>query len=424
MYALRSLASLGLLAFTLNAADAPLPTALAQAATALNGLGLDLLRQIAATNGNAVLSPYSIQMALGMTSAGAAGQTLADMTRVLHYPKSETETHAALTGLQRALDNIHRATVEHAAKAKEWGGASEPIVITTANRLFGQRGYGFRPTFLDFVKTTYGAPFETLDFRREPDASAAHISRWVAERTHDRIRDLIPRGMLPLDTRLVLVNAVYLKAPWAVPFVASATSPQPFQAASGVVVRVPTLSREGQLGYQRREGYQVVTLPYGNGELEFVVLLPDQATGLATLERRLTPELLVAAGRAEGTLVRLQLPKLKLQPPPVRLGSALRALGMGSAFDDPAGSADFSRMVAPPAGQPLCISEVVHQTFLELDEKGTEAAAATAVMMAPTSAVLTPPKPVEVRVDRPFLFAIQERSSGACLFLGRVLDPR
>ena len=424
MHALRSFALLGLLTCQLHAAGAPSGAALTNAAAALNGLGLDLLRQVAFTNGNTLLSPYSIQLALGMTYAGASGRTLADMTRVLHYPAREADTHAALAGLQRRLDEVHRNSVEQAARAKQWGGTSEPIVVTTANRLYGQQGYAFQPAYLDFVKTTYGAPLEALDFRRQPDAAVGIINRWVAERTRDRIRELIPRGMLPSDTRLVLVNAVYLKAPWGVPFPEHATSPQPFRLATGTTVRVPTLSREGHLGYRRQEGYQVVTVPYGNGELEFVVLLPDRPDGLPALERRLTPELLRSAGGAERGLVRLYLPKLKMQPPVFRLGKALRALGMGSAFDDPAGSADFRRMVSLPAAQPLAISEVVHQTFLELDEKGTEAAAATAVMMAPSSAVMEPPKPIEVRVDRPFLFAIQERGSGACLFLGRVVDPR
>ena len=223
----------------------------------------------------------------------------------------------------------------------------------------------------------------------------------------------------------MLVNAIYMKAPWADPFTVSATRPEPFHTADGNTKDVPTMRKTGRFGYAHQDDFSVVTLPYAGGAIQFLILLPDQNDGLERLEKRLTPALLNDAGNARPAELELHLPKFKMQPPLFRLGAALKELGMKSAFDVPEGSANFDRMAPRKPNDYLYISEVFHKTFLDLDEKGTEAAAATAVSMArATSAPVEKPKPIEVRVDHPFLFAIQHRPSGACLFLGRMLDPK
>ncbi len=405
-------------------ADTP-PGNPAVAAQAVNALGLELLARGTAADDNALLSPYSIQTALAMTFAGAAGDTRAEMAKVLHYPGEEATLHRSFAALHRALEEVARQTAARAEKARERGGPSEPVVLTVANRLFGQGGYAFRGPFLSLVKDTYQAPFQPLDFARDPLAATREINGWVEQQTRQRIRDLVPPDGLDKDTRLVLVNAIYLKAPWAEEFSASATQPRPFHVKGGAARDVPTMVRQAQFGYSRRNGFSAVTIPYSGGEVQFLILLPDRTDGLAGLEAKATPELLADCAKLEPTDVILYLPKFRIEPPLFRLGKVLQSLGMRSAFDQAQGTADFDRMAARKADDYLCIWEVFHKTFLALDERGTEAAAATAVVMARVTAMVgEKPKPVEMRVDHPFLFAIQHRPSGACLFLGRITEPR
>jgi serpin B len=423
---LLSIVALSLLSRFLTSADASVPLgSSASAAQAVNALGLELLAQGTTASANALLSPYSIQTALAMTFAGAAGDTRAEMEKALHYAGEEAELHPSFAALQKALDEVAASTAERAELAKKHGGPSEPVTLTVANRLFGQEGYDFRAPFLALVKDSYGAPFQPMDFvRRSPDATK-EINAWVEEKTRRRIRDLIPPDGLDQETRLVLVNAIYLKAPWAEEFSAYATKPRPFHVGGGQAQDVSTMVRQSHFGYARRDGFSVVTIPYSGGEIPFLVLVPDETNGLAALEAKLTPQLLVASASPGMAEVILHLPKFKIEPPLFRLGKVLQSLGMKSAFDQPRGTANFDRMAPRKPNDYLYISEVFHKTFLALDEQGTEAAAATAVaMMRATAVVREMPKPIEVRVDHPFLFAIQHRPSGACFFLGRITDPR
>jgi serpin B len=398
----------------------PGPGTPAAAAKAVNSLGLEVLSKGTDPKANTLLSPYSIQSALAMTFAGAAGDTRAEMARVLHFTGDETELHHSFASLQKALEDVAKSTAEQAKLPGHPGGGGEPVTLTVANRLFGQSGYDFRAPFLGLVKNTYGAPFQPMDFIRNFRAATREINGWVERQTRQRIRDLIPADGLNADTRLVLVNAIYLKAPWMDPFPEYATKPAPFHVPHGKNADVPTMVHQGYLGYAKRDGYRVVTVPYRGGDLQLLILLPDKVDGLATLEAKLTPDQLAANATPETSEVILHLPKFKMEPPVFRLGEVLQRLGMKSAFDHPRGSANFDRMAPRKPTDYLLISEVFHKTFLALDEKGTEAAAATAVAMARASAFMGKPKPVEVRVDHPFLFAIQHRPSGACLFLGRI----
>ena len=394
------------------------------AANAINTLGVELLHRTGSATENALLSPYSIQSALVLTCVGAAGDTRAEMGKVLHYPADDTEVQRSFAALRGSLANIVQNSARDAEQMRQWGGKTDLISLTMANRLFGQTGYAFREPFLALVKKEYDAPFEPLDFARSASAATKHINTWVEDQTRKRIRNLIPDGGLNDRTRLVLVNAIYLKAPWASEFSVSATEPQPFHLGVHNLCRVPTMTQRASLSYTRRHDCTVLAIPYRGGELQFLIVLPEKVDGLTAVEKSLTPQLLADWARLDRQEVILYLPKFKLEPPGLSLGRELQALGMKSAFDQPIGSANFDRIAPRRPNEYLYLSEVFHQTFLKLDETGTEAAAATAVVMAPTSGARRPIEPVAVRVDHPFLFAIQHRASGACLFLGRVTDPR
>lgn len=399
--------------FTCRAGETMTP-----ATRAINTLGCDLLDRMG--EGNALISPFSMQTALAMTYAGAAGATREEMARVLHYGEDEAALHKSLSALQTDLESIARNTAQQAERMAKHGGTGEPIVLTVANRLFGQRDYAFRPAFLELLADTYGAPFQPSDFVHNAAGETKIINAWVEEQTRERIRNLIPENALNRSTCLVLVNAIYMKAAWQQAFTARLTQPRPFQLAEGASVKVPTMFQKESMGYAKADGYTAVSLPYLGGELQFVVLLPDEGAQVAV-----TPDLLATLAGLPRREVQLYLPKFKIEPPLMKLSEELKALGMRSAFDDPAGSADFDRMAPRLPDDYLYISEIFHKTFLDLDEKGTEAAAATAVVMARATAMrpMGDPPP-EVRVDRPFIFAVQHRASGACLFLGRVTDPR
>jgi serpin B len=385
---------------------------------------MDLLARVATPDQNALLSPYSIQSALAMTYAGAEGVTRAEMAKVLQYPKDEAEMHRSFLALRTALDEVARKSAANAGQMKKWGATNDPITLTVANRLFGQTGYDFRAPFLALVKDSYGAPFEALDFVRDAAGATKHINVWVEDQTRQRIRNLVPTGALDDRTRLVLVNAIYLKAPWADEFGESATKPLPFYVAGGKTADVPTMAGTRYLSYSKRDGFSALAISYRGWDIQFLILLPDKVNGLAALESKLTAGVLADSAKLSGQEVVLYLPKFKLEPPVFALGKELQTLGMKTAFDQPHGSANFDRIAPRRPGDYLCISEVFHKTFLKLDEKGTEAAAATSVASIPMGMASEKPKPIEVRVDHPFLFAIQHQPSGACLFLGRMVDPR
>jgi serpin B len=401
---------------SLHAADFDL------AATATNQLGVDLHRQLATGDENLCLSPYSIQSALAMTFAGADGDTRAEMARVLHFPNDGDAIHASFASLQRSLEEMSKKTSKIAEQSKKGGGASEPITLAIANRLFAQSGYDFRDAFRDLVKKFYGAPFEPLDFKNDVEGSRQHINKWIAERTRDRIRDLIPANGVNKDTRLVLANAVHLKAQWISQFNERITKPEPFHVRGSATIDVPMMHQREEFGYAKHDGFVAVSLPYIGNELQFLILVPDQVNGLRALESKLNPNLLAECAKVKEHDVDLSLPKFKFEPPTLALADKFKTLGLKSAFDQPKGSANFDKIAPRKPDDYLAISEIFHKTFIAVDEKGTEAAAATATVMLGVRAVR--PEPIEVKVDRPFLYAIQHVPSGACLFIGRVTDPR
>jgi serpin B len=405
------------------------PTDTGAVVSSINALGLDLYR-VQPADGNLLLSPYSIQDALAMTYAGAAGDTRAEMQRVLHYPADDTAIHGGFAELAKELVQIQQDSAQ-AVKAGAQGEGRHPstsVELHVANRLFVQNGYPLRAPFLALVKEDYGAEPEPLDFIHAAEQARLTINGWVEEQTKKKISDLIPPNVDLTDTRLALANAIYLHAGWDEPFDADWTKPAEFFVHGTESQMVPTMSNvEHDYGYQHRDGFTAVSLRYVGSGIQFLILLPDAHDGLPALEHKLTPALLAECAALPASFVDLYLPKFKLEPPSMALGSQLKQLGLQTAFDQPKGSANFDRMAPRKPDEYLYIGQVFHKAFLSLDEEGTEAAAATVVLMMRAAMAMPDqnrPQPIEVHVDHPFIFAIQHVPSGECLFLGRVTDPR
>ncbi len=406
-------------------AAAPEPPT-AAIASGINALGLDLYREQikSVKNTGILLSPYSLSTALAMTYMGADGITRTEMQKVLHLPALSTECGAAFNALSAQLAEVVGSSETEAARLRAVGANPTPIQFNLANRIFVQQGYDLRPTFVEDLRRYFGSDLAQLDFLRNPAHARQAINRWVALQTNHRIRDLLPPGQPKRETGLALVNALYLRAGWMHEFKKSDTQSKPFHLIGAKATPVPTMRGRHTYGYAKHEGYTVVALPYITGQLQLVLLVPDEADGLSSLERSLTENALTDCARLTDREVILHLPKFKLAPETMSLGKHLQTLGLRTAFDIPRGSANFDRMARRRPDDYLFIGEVFHKTWLVLDEHGTEAAAATAVLMFRSVGMpYEKPAPVEVHVDRPFMFAIQHVPSGACLFLGRVTDP-
>jgi serpin B len=378
------------------------PAAAQDARAAMDAFSADLYKVLAREDGNLVLSPYSVGVALAMTRAGAVGDTRTQMDTVLHA--------ALMKDLNSGFNALEQALAKRPGKFKVGEGTLE-LELATANRLWGEKDSTFEAAFLDTLARDYGAGMQIVDYKTAHEAARRTINDWVAARTKDRIKDLIPQGVLDAQTRLVLTNAIYLKASWLLPFNDSVRGP--FHLANGSEVQVDVMSQSESLAYGAGDGYQAVRLPYAGG-LSMVAIVPD-AGKLNSFERSLDGAALrrIASGLATKPVV-LSMPKFSFRSS-AQLRDALSELGMPVAFTD---RADFSGMTKQ---EPLEIADVIHQAFIAVDEKGTEAAAATAVVMRATSAPL---QPIELKIDRPFLFMIQDDETGAVLFMGRVVDPR
>jgi serpin B len=264
------------------------------------------------------------------------------------------------------------------------------------------------------VKKDYGSPLELVNFRADPIGAAKTINAWVADNTQNRIDHLVTPDDVA-GASLVLANAIYFKACWKEAFDKEATKPLPFHLADGKSIAVPTMTNRTEIGYLKSKGYTAVSLPYDTGNLAFLILLPDDPSGLSKLENEIDAKKLGKLSRMETRPCIIHLPKFKLEPPVLNLNDALKNFGLTALFG---GGADFDG-IAPG----LSVSKVLHKAFISVDENGTEAAAATAVIFLRAIAP-APKKPLEVHVDRPFLFAVQDRATGACLFLGQVTDPQ
>jgi serpin B len=373
--------------------------------------GTDLYKLLAtdAGAGNVVFSPMSIVTALAMTYAGAEGDTAREMADTLHFTISADAIHKAFSTLDNtlALRNFQQKNAE---------GKDEGVVLKTANSLWAQDGLTFEQAFLDTLAVNYSAGVRLVDYQTAAEVARQAINKWVSGQTNDKIPELLAEGVLDSLTRLVLVNAVYLDATWANQFDPNSTHDGDFTTLAGETVTAKMMSQSTVLPYSSGEGWQAVLLPYLQEDLDMMLIVPDQGR-FAEVESQLADGLIdTAAGTVKWDQeVALTMPKFKFRTQ-TYLTQTLGALGMKAAFDPD--TADFSGMTKQ---EKLYISDVIHEAYIDVDEEGTEAAAATAVVMRATAAM--PTQQVELNIDRPFLFVIRDRPTGMMLFMGRVTDP-
>jgi serpin B len=370
-----------------------------------SAFAFDLYQALREKDGNLFYSPHSISLALAMTYAGARGDTAQQMADTLHFNLSQDNLQSAFNNL-----DIELGKRGEGAQGKDGGGFRLNIV----NAIWGQKEYSFLPAFLDVLAENYGAGLRIMDFIEETEKSRVTINDWVSDQTEGRIEDLIPQGAIDELTRLVLTNAIYFNAAWQYPFNEDMTVDDLFYLLDGRQVTVPMMKQTESFGYAEGEGYKAVELLYDGGELSMVILLPEAGLFKAFEEGLQAQQVDAIIDGLQRTRVTLMMPQFEFDSD-FSLRDTLAEMGMPVAFTE---NADFSGMTGK---RDLLISDVIHKAFVAVDEEGTEAAAATAVIVGVTSAPIEPP--VEVTIDRPFIFLIRDIDTGAILFVGRVLNP-
>jgi serpin B len=366
-----------------------------------NAFGLDLFAKLRAQKGNLAISPLSLSTALTMTWAGARGETAEQMKKVLHQSGT----------IEQALDLNGKLLASYQDPELK-------VTLRISNRLFVEKAYALKPSYLDIMGTTFGAPVEQVDFRNDFDAGRQHINAWVASVTQERIKDLLPEKSLDSATCLVLTNAIYFLGGWFRPFSKQLTTGAPFHLTASESHDTPTLHQANLFHFAATDGVKLLEMSYVGGALAMTLVLPDQVDGLDAVEARLSPATLDAwFGALAAYRVDIALPKFEIEPADsLALGDTLKALGMPFAFDP--SKADFTGIATPS----LYIDKVFQKAFVKLDEMGTEAVAASAVVGRTRSARAEPPK-AEFHADHPFLFFLRDVRSGMILFMGRVSDP-
>jgi serine protease inhibitor len=361
---------------------------------------LDLYKQIKNSDGNLFFSPYSISTALAMTYAGARGNTKKQMTDVMHFSSSNKSIHSSYSDLNAQLKKVQK---------------KGDVELNIANALWAQKGFNFIPEFTTLTSKYYEAAFEQLDFKGNAEAARRRINSWTAEQTKDRIQNVIPSGIIDAFTRLILTNAIYFKGNWASKFKKHLTTDQPFWISSDSSRQTPMMHQIEEFNYAENDIVQILELPYTGNDLSMIVLLPKERDGISQLENSLTIEKLNTwTGDLERREVDISLPKFKMDWQ-LDMASTLTKLGMIDAFKY--GPADFSGI---DGSRELYISAVLHKAYVDVNEEGTEAAAATAVVMT-LGAVLV--RPIIFLADHPFIFLIRENFSGCILFIGRLVNP-
>jgi serpin B len=365
---------------------------------------LNLYAQLRTTEGNLFFSPYSISTALAMTYGGARGETEKQMAKALNFTLSQDRLHPVFAALEAALVNVQK-------KGK--------VQLTVANSLWPQKEYPFLAEYLDLCQKHYGVTITPVDYKGATEAARKQIDDWVEAKTEKKIQNLIKPGVLTVDTRLVLANAIYFKGNWSIQFDPKHTAEQPFHIASGKDAKCQLMYRRGLVAYGETPELQVLELPYAGDDLAMIILLPRKIDGINGLEERLTAVNLQKwiQGLQQQKVV-VQLPKFKTTSE-FSLKDKLMTLGMTDAFN--LNRADLSGMGGKPGD--LFISAVVHKAFVDVNEEGTEAAAATAVVTTEKAASHEEP-PRVFRADHPFLFLIVDKTTGSLLFMGRVMEPK
>jgi len=366
-----------------------------------NAFALDLYGRLREQKGNLFFSPESISTAFAMADAGARGETAAEMARVFHFTLPPERLHPAMGALLAGMNATHPG-----------------YELSVADALWAQQDAPFLSGYLEQMKSDYGAGLRRVDFRTQPEAVRGTINQWVEQQTKNRIQNLIGPGVLTSATRLVLTNAIYFKGKWQEPFEKSQTQDGEFHVSGAPAVTVPLMHRTGGYRYYDGGTFQELEMPYEGDELAMVVLLPKERDGLPALEQQFTKD------SAEGWVQKLEpaerviltLPRFTMTQQ-FELSDTLAAMGMPEAFSN---AADFSGMTGKPEFQ---ISAAIHKAFVDVNEEGTEAAAATAIGMR-AAAMRMPPPPIVFQADHPFLFMIRNTKTGGILFLGRVENPQ
>ena len=371
-----------------------------------SAFAFELYQALKGKEGNIFCAPYSISLALTMTYAGARGETAQQMADTLHFLLGQDKLHPAFNWLDAEL-----ASRGEVAQWKD----GEGFKLNIVNAIWGQKDYEFLPAFLDILAENYGAGLRILDFTTETEVSRLAINDWVSDQTEGRIKDLIPPGVINELTRFVLTNAIYFNAAWEDPFDKKMTADGPFYLLDGGQVTVPMMEQAEFFGYTEGEGYQAVELLYDGHELSMVILLPGSGKFAAFEEGLQAQQVYDIISDLQLTGVALTMPKFEFDSE-FSLEDTLAEMGMPDAFS--LSEADFSGMTG---SSELFIWGVVHKAFVAVDEAGTEAAAATAVSGAPSAG--PPESPMQVTIDRPFIFLIRDIETGAILFVGRVLNP-
>ncbi|HEY9831092.1 MAG TPA: serpin family protein [Stenomitos sp.] len=367
-----------------------------------NAFALDLYSQLRKEKGNLFFSPYSLSTALAMTYAGAKGETATEMAKVLHFNLEPERLHPGFATLIGDMNP----------------GNHDQYQLIQANRLWGQKGYGFLNTFLKVTKDNYGAGLEQVDFNAR-EKTTRTINDWVAKQTQNKIQDILAPGSIDSNTRLVLTNAIYFKGTWRSQFQGQHTSDRPFNVTATQQVNFPMMGQISsfQAGYTEVEGLQVLEMPYVGDRISMIILLPEKIDGLTELEQQLTPKNLQKWLRLlSHPKVAIVLPKFKIESS-LLLKPLLSEMGMPLAFSS---QADFSTMNKK---EKLFISEVIQKTVVAVDEEGTEATAATAVPIRTLGSDRSQKKIKLFLANHPFIFLIRDRQSDSILFLGRVVNP-
>ncbi len=399
-----------------QAADSPAPKATAsdaQMSAAAKGDADFALALYAKVKGdqNVLLSPASARIALAMTYAGAKGATAEQMAKVLSFP-DDPKTHDAFGAIAGQWQSWANAKAPSSPEQP-----LHPLQLRVANRLFGQKGRPFLPAYLTLLADKYGAPLQQMDFKTAAEPSRKQINQWVEDNTEKRIKDLLPPNAVTVDTRLVLVNALYFKADWEDRFDKGRTQDADFFTTPQSKAKVAMMAKTDHFKYAETADAQVLEMAYHGAPVAMDILLPKAKDGLAKLEAALSPAALQQwTGKLAQERVNVRLPKLKIEST-FELSRTLGELGMSDAFD--AKKADFSGM---DGTKELFIGGVVQKTFCAVDEDGTEAAAATAVMATAGAAAPSGP-PKDFTADHPFLFMIRDTKTGSLLFIGRFVKP-
>jgi serpin B len=373
-----------------------------------NAFALDLYQSLKTQNdGNMFYSPYSLSLALAMAYAGARGGTAAEMANTLHFTLPQGALDAAFNYLALELDKRGQTT------GSPTSGQDKGFELNVVDDAWGQKNFVFLSSYLDTLAVNYGAGLRVLDFIKDAEGSRQSINEYISDKTQGKIKDLIPQGAVTDLTRLILTNAIYFKASWQSPFAKEITREGAFTLVDGSKTTVQMMHQTEYFDYLDGTGFQALELPYNDGQLSMVLLLPDsgQFTNFQNILNSTTVDGIITGMTRQDVI--LSLPKFQFDSS-FGLKQALSSMGMPLAFSD---QADFSGITGTPG---LEISDVVHKAYVSVDEAGTEAAAASAVIMVGSA---MPANQVTLSVDRPFIFLIRDLASGTILFIGRVMNP-